>query len=117
MIQRFLRFSGTMFTIGLAMTLRPGAYEKYKMAHDQIWPELTAGMRENHVSMAIYRDGERLFLFAAAPTREHWERSRKDRVLARWDATMAELLETDERGQIGFSLLPKAFGFGEFASP
>lgn len=103
-----------MFTVGLAMTLRPEAYEKYKLAHDQLWPELAAGMRENQIRMAIYRDGERLFLFAAAPTREHWERSRKDPVLARWDARMTELLETDSRGQIAFSVLPKAFGFGEF---
>lgn len=104
-----------MFTIGLAMTLRAGAYEKYKLAHDQLWPELAAGMRENQISMAIYRDRERLFLFAAAPTREHWEHSRKDPILARWDARMAELLETDSRGQIAFTVLPKAFGFGDFA--
>jgi L-rhamnose mutarotase len=104
-----------VFTIGLAMILRPGAFEKYQLAHDQLWPELAAGMRENQISMAIYRDGDRLFLFATAPTREHWERSRKDPVLARWDARMAELLETNERGQIAFSVLPKAFGFGDFA--
>ncbi len=103
-----------MFTIAFAMTLRPGLYEQYKLAHDQLWPELAAGMRENQISMAIYRDGERLFLFAAAPTREHWERSRNDAVLARWDARMAQLLQTDPPGQIAFSSLPKAFGFGDF---
>jgi L-rhamnose mutarotase len=103
-----------MFTIALAMTLRPGAYEQYKLAHDQLWPELAAGMRQNEISMAIYRDGERLFLFAAAPTHEQWERCRKDPVLARWDARMAELLQTDSHGQIAFSSLPKAFGFGDF---
>lgn len=106
--------SAVMFTIALAMTLRPGAYEQYKLAHDQLWPELAAGMRENQISMAIYRDGDRLFLFAAAPTREHWERSRKDPVLARWDARIAELVQADSQGQIAFSTLPKTFGFGEF---
>jgi L-rhamnose mutarotase len=105
-----------MFTLALAMTLRPGAYEQYKLAHDQLWPELAEGMRENQIGMAIYRDGDRLFLFAAAPTREHWERSRKDPVLARWDARIAQLVQTDSQGQIAFSMLPKAFGFGEFAS-
>ncbi len=103
-----------MFTIALAMTLRPGTYEQYKLAHDQLWPELAEGMRKNQISMAIYRDSDRLFLFAAAPTREDWERSRKDPVLARWDARMAQLLQTDSRGQIAFSSLPKAFGFGDF---
>jgi hypothetical protein len=72
-------------------------------------------MRENQVSMAIYRDDRRLLVFAAAPREEHWLRSRQDPVLERWNARMAELLETDERGELKFELLPKAFGFGEFA--
>lgn len=42
-----------MFTLGLAMTLRPGAYERYKLAHDQLWPKLAEGMRQNEISMAI----------------------------------------------------------------
>ena len=103
-----------MFTLGLAMKLRPGAYDRYKLAHDQLWPELAAGMRANEVSMAIYRDGERLFLFAAAPSEDHWQRSRQDPILTRWDAQMATLLETDEQGSIMFTVMPKAFGFGEF---
>src|ERR1051326_7247559 len=104
-----------MFTHGLAVTLRPGTYESDKEAHDQLWTELAAGMRADLVSMAIYRDGDRLFLFAAAPTREHWERSRKDPVLARWDDRMAELLEIDSHDRIAFTVLTKAFGFGNFA--
>ena len=103
-----------MFALALALTLRPGAYEKYKLAHDNLWPELAAGMAANQVSMAIYRDGDRLFIFAAAPTPENWLRSRQDPVLARWDARMAEFLETNEHGQLAFTVLPKAFGFGDF---
>jgi L-rhamnose mutarotase len=103
-----------MFTLGLALTLRPGTYAQYKLAHDQLWPELAAGMSANQISMAIYQDGDRLFLFAAAPSEEHWLRSRQDPVLARWDTRMAELLETDDQRRLAFTLLPKAFGFGEF---
>lgn len=103
-----------MFTLGLAMKLRPGAYDQYKLAHDQLWPELASGMRENQISMVIFRDGDSLFLFAAAPSKEHWERSREDPVLARWDARMAELLETNSERKIAFTTLEKAFGFGEF---
>jgi len=105
-----------MFTLGLAMKLRPGAYEGYKLAHDQLWPELARGMRENHVSMAIYRDGDQLFLFAAAPSEVNWQRSRQDPILARWDAEMIKFLKTDAQGNIAFTILPKAFGFGEFKS-
>ena len=104
-----------MFTLGLAMTLRPGASEKYKQAHEKLWPELAAGMRENEVSMAIYRDGDRLFLFASAPSLAHWERSRQDPILAKWDAGMTQFLLTDEKGGIAFMVLPKVFGFLDFA--
>jgi L-rhamnose mutarotase len=103
-----------MFTLGLSMKLRPGAYEKYKLAHDQLWPELADEMRANQVSMAIYGDGDRLFLFAGAPSETHWQRSRQDPMLVRWDARMTEFLETDAQGGITFTVLPKAFGFGEF---
>lgn len=103
-----------MFHLALRLTLRPGAFEKYKQAHDDLWPELAEGMRANEVSMAIYRDGDRLFLFAAAPTEAHWQRSRKDPILARWDRHMAEFLETDKQGRLAFTDLAKAFSFGEF---
>lgn len=96
------------------MTLRPGAYEKYKLAHDELWPEIAEGMRANEVSMAIYRDGNRLFVFAVAPSAEHWNRSRQDPILAKWDKQITQFVETDEKGGIAFTILPKAFGFGEF---
>src|ERR1700741_3044499 len=100
-----------MFTLGLSMKLRPGAFDRYKQAHDQLWPELATGMSANQVSMAIYRDGDRLFLFASAPSQAHWDRSRQDPILARWNARMAELLEADASGPLAFKELPKAFGF------
>ena len=103
-----------MFNLGLALTLRPGAFDGYKRAHDELWPALAAGMMANEVSMAIYRDGERLFVFAAAPSEAHWQCSRQDPILARWDERMAEYLVTDEQGRLAFSALEKAFGFGEF---
>jgi len=105
-----------MYTIGLALTLRPGRYEGYKRAHDELWPELAEGMRTNEVNMAIYRDGDRLFIFAAAPTEAHWTRSRQDPTLAAWNKSMAEFLETDPAGNLAVTPLPKAFGFGEFKS-
>ena len=103
-----------MFTIGLAMNLRPGAYAPYKKAHDQLWPEIAESMRSNQVNMVIFRDGERLFVFATAPTEEHWNKSRQHPALSRWDQEMTNYLETDRQGGIAFTLLPKAFGFGDF---
>ena len=89
-----------MYTIGLALTLRAGAYAGYKQAHDELWPELAQGMRANDVSMAIYRDGDRLFVFACAPSEAHWDQSRQDPILAKWDQCMTEFLEADEQGHL-----------------
>ena len=96
------------------MRLRPGCLAGYRQAHDELWPEIARGMSDNGVNMAIYyRDGQ-LFLFATAPTEAHWNRSRRDPALAKWDARMTEFLESSEPGKIDFRLVEKVFGFGEF---
>lgn len=106
-----------MYSIGFAMTLRPGAYAEYKRAHDDPWPELVKDMEANGISMAIFRDGDRLVVHAVAPTAEHWERSRrKTPVFDKWHAYMATLLETDAEGGLVVKDLPEAFAFGLFTA-
>ena len=67
-----------MFSIGFAMKLRPGKFEAYKDAHDNLWPEVAASMSDNQVSMTIHRYGDHLFLHATAPSQELWDRSRQN---------------------------------------
>ncbi len=89
-----------MFTIALTLRLKPGAYPGYKSAHDQLWPEIARSMSDESVSMAIYRHGDHLFLFATAPDRAAWERSRAHPRLAEWDAQMTRFLEEASPGKI-----------------
>jgi L-rhamnose mutarotase len=103
-----------MYSIGLAMTLRPGCYAMYKKHHDELWPEIATSMSDNEVSMAIFRSGERLFLHAAAPSEAHWQRSRDVPILKKWSQLMMQFLESDESGNILFEQLEPAFGFGLF---
>ncbi len=103
-----------MFSRGLCMKLRPGCYAEYKRYHDELWPELAKSMSDNDVSMAIFRHGDRLFLHTAAPSEEHWARSRNVDVLDKWHEVMKALLETDENGEIIFDDLETAFEFGIF---
>ena len=103
-----------MFTIALTMQLRPGCLAGYRKAHDELWPEIARGMRDNGVNMAICHQDGQLFLFATAPSKDHWDRSRQDPMLAKWDARMTEFLESSEPGKIDFRLAEKVFGFGEF---
>ena len=103
-----------MYSIGLAMRLRPNAYAEYKQAHDDLWPEIADSMTDNEVSMAIYRLDDHLIIHAVAPTEEDWLKSRQVPVLEEWYDYMAQLLETDGEGEIIFEELPEAFAFGMF---
>lgn len=103
-----------MFTIALTMRLRPGALASYRKAHEELWPEIAHGMSDNGVSMVIYHETGRLFLFATAPSEERWNRSRQDPRLAEWDARMTAFLESSEPGKIAFAMPEKVFGFGDF---
>ena len=103
-----------MFSIGYVMRLKPGQYEGYKEAHDNLWPEIAESMSDNNVSMSIYKHEDLLFLHAVAPTEEEWDRSREHPDLPRWAEFMGEFLDQDEAGEIFFSELPEAFAFGTF---
>ena len=103
-----------MFSIGLATTLRPGAYEEYKQAHDDLWPEVAQGMADNDVSMAIYHFGDNLILHGVAPTEEAWVKSTETPIMPKWFEYMGKLLETNEEGEIIFEPLTEAFSFGMF---
>ena len=103
-----------MYSIGLAMTLCPGAYAEYKKAHDELWPEIADSMSDNDVSMAIYRFGENLVIHAVAPTEADWNKSRDVPILEKWFEYMSTLLQTDDKGEIIFEDLPEAFAFGIF---
>jgi len=96
------------------MRLKPGGLEKYRAAHDKLWPEIAKSMSDNEVSMAIFHEEGRLFIFASAPSEAHWQRSRNEPALERWDAAMTEFLEAGAPGKIDFVRPQKVFGFGGF---
>ena len=98
-----------MFNIGMTFFLKPGCYDQYKQAHDDIWPEIAESMAVNNISMAIYRCGDRLFLHAVAPTKADWEKSRQHPKLDRWHKYMATLMITDEEGKTVVEELEEAF--------
>ena len=103
-----------MFSIGYVMKLKPGIYDGYKEAHDNVWPEIAKSMSDNRVSMSIYRYEDLLFLHAVAPTEEDWDKSREHPDLPRWAEFMAEFLQKDEQGEVFFPQLVETFAFGEF---
>ena len=104
-----------MFTTGLGLTLRPGAYDSYKKAHDECWPEILKRQQECGVSMVIYRWADRLFVHATAPSEADWLGTRDGPMMDEWNEFMKQFLETDEEGNIRFEALDLAFVTGVFA--
>lgn len=104
-----------MYTSAMTFALKPGCYTEYKQAHDQLWPEIDAALRENSVSMVIHHYQDRLFLFATAPSQEAMERSHVGEAMVRWQAYMATLMITGEDGKTIVDPLEQAFVFGDFS--
>lgn len=105
-----------MFSIGLVMKLKPGCYQRYKEAHDNLWPEIAATMSDNGVNMVIYHHPatDELFLHATAPSEAHWERSRQNDLLPKWQLLMTEMLVDDGARDVQFEALTETFAFGAF---
>ncbi len=103
-----------MISIGLALKLRPGCYEEYKKRHDELWPEVAEALQSFGISMVIYRYEDTLFIHERAPSEEAFQKMGAHPVTPRWNKYMADVLQTDSRGNIVFLPLSQAFVFGEF---
>ena len=87
-----------MYSTALTFALKPGCYEEYKKAHDELWPEMVESMQDCQVNMVIHVYGDRLFLYATAPSKAHFERSHAHEAADRWQEYMATLMVTGADG-------------------
>lgn len=84
--------------IAFRMKIFPGAEIEYEKRHREIWPELSALLKENGVeNYSIFLDKESSMLFAIQET--SGESSSQDLgdnpIVRRWWAYMADLMETN----------------------
>lgn len=80
------------------MQLKPGMTAEYKARHDQIWPELTALLRDAGISdYSIFLDEPSGALFAVLKLAEDNQRAALpgNPVMQRWWDHMAPLMEVD----------------------
>ena len=103
-----------MYATGQTYQLKPAFYDEYKKAHDELWPELAEAMRANEVNMVIYRYGDRLFLYATAPSQEHFEQSHAGERAQQWLEYMATMMITGDDGKTIVEEMDMAFSFGAF---
>lgn len=84
--------------VAFKLKLKPGMAAEYKKRHDEIWPELSAAIRNAGISdFSIYHDEETDMLFGVqklAP--DHTApKLRETEVMRKWWAHMAPLMETN----------------------
>lgn len=85
-------------TIAFRMVLNPGMKAEYKRRHDEIWPELSALLRDAGISdYSIWLDEETNHLFAVLKRRaDHtMDRLPEQAIMRRWWDHMADVMATD----------------------
>lgn len=79
------------------MKLLPGFANEYKKRHDEIWPELSALLKENGISdYTIFLDEETNILFAVQ--QQNGTSSQNlgtTEIVQKWWAYMADIMETN----------------------
>lgn len=87
-----------MIRKGFLMKVRVECHDEYRRRHDQIWPELSAVLREHGVGFySIYLDARRSLLFAHVELEsiERWNAVAATDVCRRWWAFMRDIMETN----------------------
>jgi L-rhamnose mutarotase len=79
------------------MKLLPGFADEYKKRHSEIWPELSALLKENGVSdYTIFLDEETNILFAVQQQNGKSSQNLGDtEIVQKWWAYMADIMETN----------------------
>jgi len=83
--------------VAFKMKLKPGFAAEYERRHDEIWPEISALLKENGISdYTIFLDEETNILFAVQQLsgQGSQELGQKE-IIQKWWAYMADIMETN----------------------
>lgn len=87
-----------MNRIAFKMKLSPGFEDEYKKRHDEIWPELSAVLKQAGISeYSIFLDEETndLFGFLKAEDQQLLDNLSLNTIVQKWWAYMADIMETN----------------------
>lgn len=88
--------------IAFRMVLNPGQANEYKKRHDEIWPEMTAALREAGISdYTIWLDPETNHLFATLVRSDDHSMDRllETEINRRWWKFMADVMQYNDRAE------------------
>lgn len=98
-----------MQKVAFKMKLLPGFKDEYKKRHDEIWPELSALLKENGISdYTIFLDEDTNTLFGVQMLSGHSSQDLGSTdVVKRWWAYMADIMETNpDNSPVSTPLIP-----------
>ena len=101
-----------MTSYAWVLEVRPGYEEEYLKRHDEIWPEMTAALKQSGIrNYNIFRHGLTLFGFFETDDLEQTQKFLADNdVNARWSEYMAPIMKVDIDPTTQFPyLLPHMF--------
>ena len=83
--------------VAFKMKLKPGFAEEYEKRHDEIWPELSALLKENGVSdYTIFLDEETNILFGVQQLSGKGSQDLgQQEIVQRWWSFMADIMDTN----------------------
>ena len=99
--------------VAFQLRLRPGTIDEYERAHQQVWPELLAKIKEVGISdYSIFRRGLDLFLVMTVTDFDRaWEILDKDPTNLRWQKEMSRFFKpiTDLDPGERFAMMKEVF--------
>ncbi len=95
------------------LQIKAGSIAEYERAHQNVWPELLAKIKEVGISKySIFRRGQELFLFMNIDDFDRaWNELAKDPVNQRWKKEMDRLFEPvpDQQPDERFAMMKEVF--------
>jgi len=95
------------------LRIKPEAIEEYDRAHQRVWPELLAKLKDVGISdYSIFRRGQELVLSLRVDDFERaWDELERDPVNLRWQQNMSRLFEPvpDKRPGERFAMMQEVF--------
>jgi len=105
----------TIIKRAFALKVREGKYGLYKLAHDNLWPELAHQLNESKINMVIYYLEPFLFVFETELSEDFRIKTPNTDLTTRWNQYMSEFLETNSDGTIKVYEVDETFKWGIYA--
>ena|SRR5438552_9825266 len=83
------------------LRLKPGAFDKYKEYHDNIWPELVREIEKSGIAqITTFQNDLQLFLYSEIYDEKAWDKLWNSKVHDQWARHMQPLMEFRPDGKV-----------------